>query len=368
MKALAEEVTANAPTEYDKVAALESWIGAHTRYTTNIPPLRRGQDTVTEFLFGNRRGYCEQISTSLAVMLRSLGIPAREVTGYVPGSFNPITDLYEVRAKDAHAWVDVWFPRYGWQSFDPTARVALANPTPARALAHATAGALHRLAVVPVGLAAAGVVLAVLVWRRRRRAPVTWSAAVARDLEAAARRAGLQVGPEQTLVGLSAMLDLHWPRRRPPPSPGPRILALAAERAAYGHDEPDRATQRALRRAARRVRRAARRVQIGTASVTPQARSGTPVPSAGSNSSVASTGSTGPVRPDGSAGPVASNERGGDAAGGPPEAGLRAGSRRVAPAHARRPSKGRRARRARGQARASANDSSQPAPASSSGR
>ena len=50
--------------------ALETWIGRHTRYTTDIPPLAKGQDAVTEFLFGNRRGYCEQISTALAVMLR----------------------------------------------------------------------------------------------------------------------------------------------------------------------------------------------------------------------------------------------------------------------------------------------------------
>ena len=61
-------------------------------------------------------------------MLRSLGIPAREAVGYVPGPYNPITDLYEVQAKDAHAWVQVWFPGYGWQSFDPTAVVPLGQP------------------------------------------------------------------------------------------------------------------------------------------------------------------------------------------------------------------------------------------------
>ena len=74
--------------------ALIGWIGAHTRYSTDIPPLPPGADTVDEFLFGNRVGFCEQISTSLAVMLRSLGIPAREAVGYVPGGYNPITDLY----------------------------------------------------------------------------------------------------------------------------------------------------------------------------------------------------------------------------------------------------------------------------------
>ena len=66
---------------YDKVQSLIHWIGAHTHYSENIPPLPPGADTVDEFLFGNRVGFCEQISTSLAVMLRSLGIPAREAVG-----------------------------------------------------------------------------------------------------------------------------------------------------------------------------------------------------------------------------------------------------------------------------------------------
>ncbi len=118
------------PHTYDKVSAIESWMSTHVRYTTDIPPLAPGADAVTSFLFGSRRGYCEQISTATVVMLRSLGIPARETVGYVPGSYNPITDLYDVQAKDAHAWVQVWFPGYGWQNFDPTAVVPLANPSP----------------------------------------------------------------------------------------------------------------------------------------------------------------------------------------------------------------------------------------------
>ena len=67
--ALAKQITAGKTNVYDKITALEDWIGRHTRYTTDIPPLQPGQDAVTEFLFGNRRGYCEQISTALSVML-----------------------------------------------------------------------------------------------------------------------------------------------------------------------------------------------------------------------------------------------------------------------------------------------------------
>ncbi len=89
--ALARSVTARDTTTYDKVQSLIAWIGRHTRYSTDIPPLAPGADTVDEFLFGNRVGFCEQISTSLAVMLRSLGIPAarRSASSRVPTTRSP---------------------------------------------------------------------------------------------------------------------------------------------------------------------------------------------------------------------------------------------------------------------------------------
>jgi hypothetical protein len=89
-------------------------------YDLSIPPQREEMDAVEYFLFEQKRGYCEHFSSSLAVMARSLGIPARVATGYVPGDYNPFTGLYEVRASYAHAWVEVYFPGYGWSTFDPT--------------------------------------------------------------------------------------------------------------------------------------------------------------------------------------------------------------------------------------------------------
>ena len=273
VKALAQRITTRSTNTYDKVSALEGWIGAHTEYTTDIPPLAPGQDTVTEFLFGNRRGYCEQISTALSVMLRSLGIPTREATGYVPGSFNPITDLYEVQAKDAHAWVQVWFPGHGWQSFDPTAVVPLANPTPAGALTHDLSGALRQVPVVPV-VAVAGVVGATLLfWRRRRRAPRTWAAGITRELERAARRGGVTVGPQDSLVTVAAALDRRW-ASHDPPVPGALDLAWPAERAAYGAGEPSIDERRALTRSARRLRREARRLRRVVPAAPPTAPGG----------------------------------------------------------------------------------------------
>jgi hypothetical protein len=219
---------------YDVIQSIEGWIAAHTRYSTDIPPLAPGQDSVTQFLFGNRVGFCEQISTATVVMLRALGIPAREATGYVPGSFNPITDLYDVHASDAHAWVQVWFPGYGWQNFDPTAQVPLANPTPGSVIAHDLSVGLHRVPWIPLGIVAV-LVAAVLAWRRRRAAqPATWAERIARDLERAGAKAGWPRLPAETLRSYAGRLAMLAPHERP------RLTDAAAmvEAATYGGVEP----------------------------------------------------------------------------------------------------------------------------------
>ena len=221
--------------------ALIGWIGAHTHYSQDIPPLPAGSDTVDEFLFGNRTGFCEQISTSLAVMLRSLGIPAREAVGYVPGGFDPITDLYQVHADDAHAWVQVWFPGYGWQNFDPTAVVPSAPPSPGATALHDLGSGLRRLPLLPVValMLAGGLAVAVVRWRRVR--PTTWAGRLARALERAGRRAGERRRPAETLATYAARLDA----RAGPDVTTCRRLAAAAEASAYGgHDPPRRGPAR----------------------------------------------------------------------------------------------------------------------------
>ncbi|MGH8989487.1 MAG: transglutaminase domain-containing protein, partial [Acidimicrobiales bacterium] len=205
--ALARRVTEHDATTVSKIVSLERWIGTHTSYTLDIPPLAPGQDSVVQFLFGSRRGFCEQISTSLAVMLRTLGVPAREAVGYVPGSFDPITGLYEEEAKDAHAWVQVWFPGFGWQNFDPTAYVPATNPSPASAIGHDLVAAIRRVPVVPTVVIVSLLVLAELARRLRRRRNRPWRAKVTRELERAARRAQLCAEPGTTLGALAAALD-----------------------------------------------------------------------------------------------------------------------------------------------------------------
>ena len=117
---LARELTEDAETPYDAVLALNEHLKNNYPYDLSIPPQSQQMDAVEYFLFEEGRGYCEQFSSSLAVMARSIGIPTRIATGYVPGEYNPFTGLYEVKASDAHAWVEVYFPGQGWSTFDPT--------------------------------------------------------------------------------------------------------------------------------------------------------------------------------------------------------------------------------------------------------
>lgn len=227
VRQLAGDITAGDDDEYDEIQSLIGWIGANTHYSTDIPPLAPGADAVNQFLFGNRIGYCEQISTALTVMLRTLGIPAREAVGYVPGSYNPITDLYEVRADDAHAWVQAYFPQLGWVSFDPTAVVPDANPAPGYVavddVARFVAGLPWTRMAGPLTAAAAAV--AVLAVARRRRAVARLSPAeqAVRRMERAGAKAGRARAPAETVTEYGAALAGGWPD-----------VARAVDRAAYG--------------------------------------------------------------------------------------------------------------------------------------
>jgi hypothetical protein len=247
---------AHARTLLGEVQALERWMGSHTQYSTDIPPLLPGQDAVDEFLFGNRTGYCEQISTALAVMLRSVGVPTREATGYVPGSFDPLSDLYEIQAKDAHAWVQVYFPGHGWQSFDPTTYVPLAPADPGTVLLSDIWHLIAGLPWLPIGIVA-GAVAAVLgrrlEVRRRRALPKTWAGRLALRLERAGARGGLPRAPAETLAEYAERL------RAADPSAGlsslPELVELLSL-AAYAGRQPSSAEQAGAEQAVKAVRSA----------------------------------------------------------------------------------------------------------------
>ncbi len=124
---LALAITENSPTIYDKVTALEDWFDRNVEYTRDVPDAPAGIDPVDRLLFDVRVGYCEQIATSMIVMLRSLGIPARMAVGYVPSEYDEATEEWISRGSDGHAWTEVYFPGIGWQAFDPTSGVPLAG-------------------------------------------------------------------------------------------------------------------------------------------------------------------------------------------------------------------------------------------------
>ncbi len=116
---LAREMTATAHTDDEKARALEQRLRRDYGYTLELlsSPVA---DPLAHFLFVRRKGHCEYFASSMAVMLRTLGIPSRVVTGFQSGVFNPITGLQVVRASDAHSWVEAWITGSGWTTFDPT--------------------------------------------------------------------------------------------------------------------------------------------------------------------------------------------------------------------------------------------------------
>jgi protein-glutamine gamma-glutamyltransferase len=116
---LAEEIAAPAPSNYEKATAVEQYLSTHFGYTLELPR-SLPQDPLANFLFERKKGHCEYFASSMAVMLRSLRIPSRIVTGFRGGEFNDLTGQYVVRASDAHSWVEAYFPDSGWISFDPT--------------------------------------------------------------------------------------------------------------------------------------------------------------------------------------------------------------------------------------------------------
>lgn len=133
VRALAEQIAGRANNPYDKSAAIEQHLRTNYAYTLQLPSTP-SRDPLALFLFERRQGHCEYFASAMAVMLRTLGIPARLVNGFRGGELNPLTGSYIVRARDAHSWVEAYFPQYGWIAFDPT------PPGPGQA-----AGAMNRL-------------------------------------------------------------------------------------------------------------------------------------------------------------------------------------------------------------------------------
>jgi transglutaminase-like putative cysteine protease len=117
--ALAAQAAGAAATDGDKARAIEDYLRRNYRYSARLDA-EEPSDPLAHFLFTRREGHCEYFASAMVVMLRSLGIPSRLVTGFQGGTFNPTTGWYVVRASDAHAWVEAWIRGRGWTAFDPT--------------------------------------------------------------------------------------------------------------------------------------------------------------------------------------------------------------------------------------------------------
>lgn len=218
----ARSVAGDSNDEYLTVMGVVRSLQHNYRYSLQVGHAQPGIDPVEQFLFQDHFGYCEQFATTAALMLRSLGIPARLVTGYSTGDYDPVLNQAIVREKDAHAWVEAWFPGDGWVPVDPTPGFSGLPATQfpdrwaasgiARLIPHLTIGAapvvlgsLGFLGVIPPAVAIAFVVVLIYAWlrrvriRRRRRAAEPPGSSELLDLyERLQRRAGRHRAPPET--------------------------------------------------------------------------------------------------------------------------------------------------------------------------
>jgi transglutaminase-like putative cysteine protease len=267
--ALAQHLAARAPTPYAFVQSVLRYLSHGYTYNQS-PPVSRYP--LVNFLFDHKLGYCQQFSGSMALLLRMGGLPARVAAGFTPGARNGVHHQWQVSDIDAHAWVEVWFPQYGWVRFDPTPAVAPArggasSPSQLRPLPNAAAGgsagptnkagstpstttAVHHASgggVSAFVILAALAVVAALAWLllRTLRKPAASTEVLLDELERAMARTGRPLGPGVTLAGLE-----H--RYRESPAAAAYIRSLRMER--YGRDggRPGRGGRRALREQLRR--------------------------------------------------------------------------------------------------------------------
>ncbi len=120
VRELARQVTSPYSNAFDKAVAIETYLRRFT-YNENVNAPPPGRDWADYFLFDLKQGYCDYYATAFVVMARSVGIPARMAAGYSAGAYDASVGAYRQREYDAHSWPEVFFPKYGWIEFEPTA-------------------------------------------------------------------------------------------------------------------------------------------------------------------------------------------------------------------------------------------------------
>ncbi|MBW2123057.1 MAG: DUF3488 domain-containing protein [Deltaproteobacteria bacterium] len=119
IRRLAHQVTKPFEGDYQKVEAVEKFLKENYTYSLDVER-NPAYSPVEDFLFHQKKGFCEHFATAMTLMVRSLDIPARLVSGFLGGEWNGFGRYYLIREKDAHTWVEVYFPGSGWVTFDPT--------------------------------------------------------------------------------------------------------------------------------------------------------------------------------------------------------------------------------------------------------
>jgi protein-glutamine gamma-glutamyltransferase len=277
---LARRIIAGQPTPYEAAKAIEAHLRSGRYDYAEAIPEARGYPLV-EFLFKDRRGYCQQFSGAMALMLRMVGIPSRVATGFSAGFKDPeANDRYVVSDLDAHSWVEVYLTGIGWVPFEPTPAAAPAAsqvgegdfaggglaeggrevaPSPRGRSAAASATAPRSdggesWTIVLVGFGILGVAMAIPPAVRARRYRLL-SAAEAADAQLHELRTGLgrlqlPIGPRETLLSLEQRL-----RRRFGPATAAYVAKLRKSRFSRGDPAPPTMAER---RAARHELRSSR--------------------------------------------------------------------------------------------------------------
>jgi hypothetical protein len=241
---LALDLTAG-KNSYDAARAIEGYVRGRITYRTDIGYPPADQDVVDYALFDSLEGYCEYYSSAMVVLLRSVGIPAREVVGLTGGSFDAQSGQYLYRESGAHAWPEAYFPGYGWIGFEPTAAYPVATSAAAVIKpAPATGGPPLRIVVPATAILVTLIVAPLIIFRRRTSAVWYYQRLV---------RAGALVGvsppPATTPSERARLLASRLPEARQ----AIETLTDLYVREEYGVDHP---ATRELQQAWRDVRRA----------------------------------------------------------------------------------------------------------------
>jgi len=120
---LARELTRNSPTSFDKALAIETYLRTY-KYELNLPAPPENRELSDYFLFGLQKGYCDYYATTMVVLARAVGIPARIAIGYTRGNYDTANQQFIVAEDNAHSWVEIYFTGIGWIPFEPTAAQA----------------------------------------------------------------------------------------------------------------------------------------------------------------------------------------------------------------------------------------------------